>query len=69
MLVTPYKMMKIFESVNLAKHKYKPAGNKNTKICKIEHEKNTIESLVRKFRELNEYFYRIIQRSKCKQSL
>lgn len=27
-------MMKMFASVNFAKHKYKPAGNKNTKIWK-----------------------------------
>lgn len=34
MLVTPYKMMKMFASVNFVKHKYNPAGNKNTKICR-----------------------------------
>lgn len=31
-LVTPYKMRKIFESVNFEKQKYNPKGNRNTKI-------------------------------------
>lgn len=34
MLVMPYKMIKILASVNLAKQKYNPAGNRNTKIYK-----------------------------------
>lgn len=31
-LVIPYKMRKMLESVNFAKQKYKPGGNRNTNI-------------------------------------
>lgn len=33
-LVTPYRIRKMFESVNLEKQKYNPDGNKNTSICR-----------------------------------